>query len=225
MTRFGTKPGSGWRGVARRALVLVLLIASAPAARANHELIFLSGMEGCALAFPDVDGDTFGDELRATDNCARPVSYIAEGGDCDDGNGAIKPGVPDAPDALFRDDNCDGIDGDIARAAFVSPTAGANAGTCGIKAPCATIGFALRAGRKSLIHRRDRILNPSCLLQRWRENDGWSGGATTPMGPPIVRPPTRSRGCWMATPPVDTPPPPPWCSTCGRPWPLLGRCP
>lgn len=62
-------------------------------------------------------------------------------GDCDDGDPVVFPGAPDVPDALFADESCDGIDGEIARAAFVAP-AGADDGVCAIGAPCATIGHA-----------------------------------------------------------------------------------
>ena len=71
----------------------------------------------------DLDGDT----------------YTSCGGDCNDADPDIHPGALDDPDALFIDDNCDGIDGDIARAAFVAPS-GVNGTGCTLAAPCLTIG-------------------------------------------------------------------------------------
>jgi hypothetical protein len=54
------------------------------------------------------------------------------------------PSATDDPDDGFVDSNCDGIDGDIARAIFVSG-AGANTATCGLvfTNPCQTIPFAI----------------------------------------------------------------------------------
>ncbi|HVF35866.1 MAG TPA: putative metal-binding motif-containing protein, partial [Candidatus Saccharimonadia bacterium] len=118
------------------------LLAFAGGARAANELIFLSGFEDCAPAFADADGDGWGDELRGTDNCTRPASYVVAFGDCNDGEQTVHPGAPDAPDASFGDANCDGIDGDVVRAAFVAP-GGVDGPACSIDAPCATVAHAL----------------------------------------------------------------------------------
>ena len=53
-------------------------------------------------AAPDYDGDGF-----TTDDCA-PLDP------------AVHPGVADKPDLSFEDTNCDGIDGDLGKAIFVS---------------------------------------------------------------------------------------------------------
>ncbi|HEY5944853.1 MAG TPA: hypothetical protein VIV40_05150, partial [Kofleriaceae bacterium] len=54
------------------------------------------------------------------------------------------PSQIDDPDPSFEDSNCDGIDGDRARAIFVSP-AGVNSATCGLdyNDPCLTIAFGI----------------------------------------------------------------------------------
>src|SRR5215218_7621266 len=64
------------------------------------------------------------------------------GPDCNDANASIYPGAPDdAGDEI--DQNCDGIDGTITTAVFVS-TFGADTGTCGeIDGPCRQITQAL----------------------------------------------------------------------------------
>ncbi|MBA3538520.1 MAG: hypothetical protein H0T79_02725, partial [Deltaproteobacteria bacterium] len=58
--------------------------------------------------------------------------------------GCDPPSLNDDPDAGFVDSNCDGLDGDRARAIFVS-VAGVNAATCGLvySDPCQTIGFGI----------------------------------------------------------------------------------
>lgn len=68
-------------------------------------------------------------------------TYTSCGGDCNDNDATIHPGAVDDPDALFVDRNCDGIDGDIARAAFVAPT-GLDGTGCTLAAPCLTLAHA-----------------------------------------------------------------------------------
>ncbi len=97
--------------------------------------------DDCDLAI-DEDFDLDGD------------NYTTCGGDCDDGDPGVHPGAPDPIDALFVDQNCDGIDGEIARAAFVA-SGGVNDGVCAMGAPCATIGHA--AGVASADPNRDQV--------------------------------------------------------------------
>jgi len=122
--------------------------------------------------YHDKDGDTFTNNADITRSCTDPdlagLAWLsgstvndcdddnatlnpadADGdgisscdGDCNDTTSAVKPGNADAPDALYRDTNCDGIDGSEASAVFVATT-GADNGSCGGKtAPCATIAYA-----------------------------------------------------------------------------------
>src|SRR6478735_11555267 len=56
-----------------------------------------------AFAVPDWDGDGF----LPPEDCA-PLDP------------AIHPGAPDKPDLAFEDSNCDRIDGEVAKAIFVS---------------------------------------------------------------------------------------------------------
>jgi hypothetical protein len=59
--------------------------------------------------FLDADGDGFGDaEAPTVEGCGLISGYAAVAGDCDDGNGAVSPGVDeDWTDGI--DDNCDGV--------------------------------------------------------------------------------------------------------------------
>ncbi|MBK9517244.1 MAG: putative metal-binding motif-containing protein [Anaeromyxobacter sp.] len=58
--------------------------------------------------------------------------------------GAPGYGLPETPDASYADENCDGLDGDLALAVFVS-AAGTDGGPCTMAAPCATLPYALAA--------------------------------------------------------------------------------
>ncbi len=53
-------------------------------------------------------------------------------------------GLYEAPDGSFLDENCDGIDGTIAGAMFISQN-GADAGNCSKSAPCKTLAYAIAA--------------------------------------------------------------------------------
>ena len=70
---------------------------------------------GTALAVP-VAGDLDGDLTGGAADCA-PLDP------------SVHPGAPDRPDLTFTDTNCDGIDGDKAKAIFVSAVDGNDAGT------------------------------------------------------------------------------------------------
>src|SRR3954454_7936584 len=77
-------------------------------------------------AGPDADGDG-----------------VPDASDCAPADPTIAPGKPDPLDPAFVDSNCDGHDGDIARAVLVSPT-GAAAAACGsLATPCLQIDQAL----------------------------------------------------------------------------------
>jgi hypothetical protein len=57
--------------------------------------------------------------------------------DCRPLDPSVFPGAPDAPDLAFEDTNCDGIDGDLAKAVFVSAN-GSNLGTGSKESPLLT---------------------------------------------------------------------------------------
>src|SRR3954453_14066087 len=83
--------------------------------------LLLTGLAGTALA-SDYDGDG-----------------VATPADCKDLDPAVHPGAVDKPDLTFEDTNCDGIDGDKAKAIFVAPN-GDNNGTGSLTNPKKTLG-------------------------------------------------------------------------------------
>ncbi len=65
------------------------------------------GASGCTSWFPDADGDGYGTWKGGSCTCTAPPPGTASfAGDCDDGNPAIHPGVPEICDGL--DNNCNG---------------------------------------------------------------------------------------------------------------------
>jgi hypothetical protein len=68
-------------------------------------------IEGCTATVwhPDADGDGYGSDTIAFAACAQPVGWLSTGGDCDDGNSGVRPGVADVV-ADGIDQDCDGGD-------------------------------------------------------------------------------------------------------------------
>lgn len=64
--------------------------------------------EGQTVYYVDVDGDGFGEDLTAITSCESPGDdYILDGGDCDDADENIHPGVLEYCDAV--DNDCNGF--------------------------------------------------------------------------------------------------------------------
>jgi hypothetical protein len=51
----------------------------------------------------DMDEDGYGDDETSKIDCDQPVLYVEDGGDCDDDDASLSPGVAE---------ECDGIDND-----------------------------------------------------------------------------------------------------------------
>ncbi|MEC7986570.1 MAG: MopE-related protein [Myxococcota bacterium] len=55
----------------------------------------------------DGDSDGYGDSNNSIDSCSQPGGYVANGGDCDDGNNSISPNMPELCDGI--DNDCSGV--------------------------------------------------------------------------------------------------------------------
>lgn len=63
---------------------------------------------GCEQTwYPDADEDGHGDENYPVDGCLQPPGHIPQGGDCDDSNPDVHPGVEEVCD--MADNDCDGL--------------------------------------------------------------------------------------------------------------------
>lgn len=57
--------------------------------------------------YPDADMDGYGDQAYPVDACIMPPAHIPTGGDCDDANPMVHPGVEEVCDAF--DNDCNGL--------------------------------------------------------------------------------------------------------------------
>jgi hypothetical protein len=88
-------------------------------------VLLSAGTSPAAHAAPDYDGD------GATATDCKPLDK------------AVFPGATDTPDLAFEDTNCDGVDGDLAKAVFVSSAAANDSGTGSKENPLATFAAAV----------------------------------------------------------------------------------
>jgi hypothetical protein len=65
-----------------------------------------SAVSGAPTWYYDADGDGYGDAGNTVERCEPPSGYGADATDCDDGDGAINPGVTELCDGM--DNDCDG---------------------------------------------------------------------------------------------------------------------
>lgn len=124
------------------AIAALFLLTPAVPSAGEKDYIFANGFELLAW-HPDADGDDYGDSAIVVYDWQPPPGHVADGSDCNDADASIHPGAADDPDAAVIDSNCDGIDGDLARAVFVAAS-GIDSGSCATPASaCATPAYAL----------------------------------------------------------------------------------
>jgi hypothetical protein len=106
--------------------------------------------EGCDGNDNDCDGTT-DEDLTAPLNpnqqglCSETLqSCLGVAGWGEDYSSVSGYGMTEDPDDQYLDENCDGIDGDVLAAVFVS-SLGSDDGTCDVGAPCLTINHAIGA--------------------------------------------------------------------------------
>jgi hypothetical protein len=61
------------------------------------------------LTYVDADGDGHGDPATGETACDPDAARVADGTDCDDGDGGVNPGAVEAGDAYGGDEDCDGF--------------------------------------------------------------------------------------------------------------------
>ncbi|MCO4747338.1 MAG: putative metal-binding motif-containing protein [Proteobacteria bacterium] len=66
---------------------------------------------GAPTWYRDSDRDDFGSSADTLVSCDQPVGYVANGGDCDDGDSRFYPGAPETNCTDPNDYNCDGATG------------------------------------------------------------------------------------------------------------------
>ena len=66
---------------------------------------FDASVAGTGTWYRDADGDGYGDSGTSVSACGRPVGYVANAQDCNDGNSAIRPNATESCNGV--DDDCD----------------------------------------------------------------------------------------------------------------------
>ncbi|MBN1336778.1 MAG: FG-GAP repeat protein [Deltaproteobacteria bacterium] len=88
--------------------MLLLLVASACAPwRVTLPGEDDTGQADLSRWYADVDGDGYGDPDAPLDASDPPAGYVAQAGDCDDGDAAVHPGALESCDGV--DNDCDGL--------------------------------------------------------------------------------------------------------------------
>ena len=173
-------------------------VAGSEPASALPDEIYGDGFDGPKW-YIDADSDGYGNPAVFVHSATQPDGYVANALDCNDADATVHPGAPDDPDAAFIDSNCDGIDGDIARAIFVATT-GVDGATCGTMAnPCQTPAYAI--GRLDAQHTQIYLqvgsypgaLSVGADAAFYGGFDAqWNRGPVTPGGPNVALQGTRA---------------------------------
>ena len=110
--------------------------------------------------------------------------------DCAPNNPAIHPGATDAPELSFTDSNCDGIDGAVSKAVFVSASIGSSGGAGTQASPLNTIaaGVAQASGQGRDVYVAEGTYNEgsgvnlaaAVSIYGGYSSSGWSRSTATP---------------------------------------------
>lgn len=110
-----------------------------------------SGSDDAALSGPDLDGDGIPDSLDPDADGDGFENDV----DCNDLNTAVNPDAVDQPDADYADLNCDGMDGDLSKAVWVSAVDGNDGASGAIDAPVQTIAKAIDLAKADAANIKD----------------------------------------------------------------------
>lgn len=86
--------------------------------------------------YQDNDGDGYGNPDVSVMACERPTGYVKDNTDCDDNDMAVNPGAVEIPGDDI-DNNCDGVNEDIA---CISDCSGKSCGDDGCGGSCGDCG-------------------------------------------------------------------------------------
>ncbi len=120
-------------------------------------------------AWPDADGDGFGDDEGLAMVCSLPAGWVEQAGDCDDNNDEAWPGHEEACDE--EDNDCDGfVDEEVTRTAWLDMDGDGWGDAGGTVEACVTpVGYAERDGDCDDL---DTLVNPDGLeVCDARDND------------------------------------------------------
>jgi hypothetical protein len=163
---------------------VLLVLPSLAVALFPPDQVFHDGFEiPCPVYYPDTDEDGFGDPENPLETCdGQPPGTVLNAGDCDDNSEAINPDAEEfTPDNLYVDENCDGIDGNVAMAVFVSSLNGSDTQSCGdINEPCQSIAKGLQRAQEQelgqLYLQEGNWLETNVLAQDVAIYGGYGGG-------------------------------------------------
>ena len=118
---------------------------------------------------------------------------VSQPADCNDLDAGIFPGAADRPDLAFADTNCDGIDGDAAKAIFVDAGGGQDSRSGSRDFPKASIGNAITAAKAA---GKDVYVAAGTYAEfiTLESGVGIYGGYTPTFGQRVTTEPTRITG-------------------------------
>ncbi len=146
-----------------------------------------SKIPDAAMSFTDAGADDAGvDDAGTQVDSGTMIDAGVDAGAIDAGTDAGCVPTIDAPDDLGVDQNCDGIDGDEARAAFVDQVTGSDLFAGTKAAPYATITKGVASGKEQILvsagtYPEDVAISRGGIYGGYAANAAWSRSAARPI--------------------------------------------